>query len=140
LLNEAVVTYRGGETTMTRHHWLLVGACVALTGALACSTPTEPHKQIGKAELAVRSAQEEPGATDAAGLELRMAQEKLERAKTALHEEDYAKAERLAEEASVDAELGRVKAQSDSADKSAAELQDAIQSLRGEAQRGSRMP
>ena len=124
---------------MKRHHWVLAGACIALTGALACSTPTEPQKQIGKAELAVRSAQEEPGATDAAGLELRMSQEKLERAKTALRDKEYDKADRLAEEAAVDAELGRVKAQSDSAEKSAAELQDAIQSLRGEAQRGARM-
>ena len=124
---------------MTRHHWVMAGAGAALAGALACSTPTEPQREIGKAELAVRSAQEEPGATDAAGLELRMAQEKLERAKTALRNEDYDKADRLAEEAAVDAELGRVKAQSDAAEKSASELEQAIQSLRGEAQRGARM-
>jgi uncharacterized protein DUF4398 len=122
---------------MTRHGLLFAGACALALGA--CSTPQQPAKEIGKAELAVRSAQEEPRSSEASGVELRMAQEKLERAKTALHDEEYDKAERLAEEASVDAELGRVKAQSDDAEKSAAELQAAIQSLQGEAQRGARM-
>jgi len=121
---------------MTLHRWVLVGAAAA--SLFACASPRQSEKEVGKAELAVRSAEEER-ATEAAGLEMRMAREKLERAKIALRDEDYDKAERLAEEAAVDAELGRVKAQSDTAEKSAAELEAAIQSLRGEAQRGARV-
>ena len=106
----------------------------------ACSTPTEPAKDIGKAELAVKNAEQEKSAQEAAGLEMTMAREKLERAKTALRDDDYEKAERLAEEASLDAELARVKAESQSAQTAALELERSIQSLRGEAQRGASMP
>ena len=116
-------------------HRLALAGMFAMSGLLGCAAPTQPAREIGKAEVAVRSADEE-NATEAAGLEMRMAREKLERAKTALREEEYDKAERLAEEASVDAELARVKAQSDSAQSAAVELQTAIQSLRNEAQRG----
>ncbi|HTO54554.1 MAG TPA: DUF4398 domain-containing protein [Myxococcota bacterium] len=122
---------------MKRHGWLLAGA--SALALAACSTPQQPAKEVGKAELAVRSAQEEPRSSEAAGAEVRMAQDKLERAKVALHEKNYDKAQRLAEEASVDAELGRVKAQSDDAAQSAAALEAAIQSLQNEAQRGARM-
>jgi uncharacterized protein DUF4398 len=112
-------------------------ALAGVAGLLACAAPREPAKQIGAAETAVKSAEQERAAPEAAGLELTMAREKLERAKTAMRDKDYDKAERLAEEAAADAELGRVKAQTDSAQKSADELSNAIQSLRGEAQRGA---
>ena len=122
---------------MKRHAWVFA---LAAAGALACSTPTEPAKDIGKAELAVKNAEQEKSAQEAAGLEMTMAREKLERAKTALRDDDYEKAERLAEEASLDAELARVKAESQSAQSAALELERSIQSLRGEAQRGASMP
>ena len=122
---------------MKRHAWVFA---LAATGALACSTPTEPAKDIGKAELAVKTAEQEKSAQEAAGLEMTMARDKLERAKTALRDDDYEKAERLAEEASLDAELARVKAESQSAQSAVVELERSIQSLRGEAQRGASMP
>lgn len=116
-------------------HRLALAGMFALSGLLGCAASNEPAREIGKAEVAVRSADEE-NATEAAGLDMRMAREKLERAKAAMRDEEYDKAQRLAEEASVDAELARVKAQSESAQSAAAELQTAIQSLRNEAQRG----
>ena len=122
---------------MKRHAWVFA---LAAAGALACSTPTEPAKDIGKAELAVKTAEQEKSAQEAAGLEMTMARDKLERAKTALRDDDYEKAERLAEEASLDAELARVKAESQSAQSAVVELERSIQSLRGEAQRGASMP
>lgn len=109
---------------------------LAFAGALACSTPSEPTKDIGKAELAVKNAEQEKSAQEAAGLEMSMARDKLERAKIAMRDDDYEKAERLAEEAALDAELARVKAESQSAQSAALELERSIQSLRGEAQRG----
>jgi len=122
---------------MKRHAWVFA---LATAGALACSTPTEPAKDIGKAELSLKNAEQEKSAQEAAGLEMTMAREKLERAKAALRDDDYEKAERLAEEASLDAELARVKAESQSAQTAAVELERSIQSLRGEAQRGASMP
>ena len=122
---------------MKRHAWVFA---LAAAGALACSTPTEPAKDIGKAELSLKNAEQEKSAQEAAGLEMTMAREKLERAKAALRDDDYEKAERLAEEASLDAELARVKAESQSAQTAAVELERSIQSLRGEAQRGASMP
>jgi Domain of unknown function (DUF4398) len=115
-------------------------AALAFAGALACSTPTQPAKEIGKAEVAVKSAEQDNQTQQAAGLEMTMAREKLERAKTAMRDGDREKAERLAEEAEVDAELARVKAESQSAQSAALELERSIQSLRGEAQRGASMP
>jgi len=126
---------------MKRHGQVFALALAgAFVGALACSTPSQPVKEIGKAEVAVKSAEQENQAQQAAGLEMTMAREKLERAKTAMREDDYDKAQRLAEEAAVDAELARVKAQSQSAQSAALELERSIQSLRGEAQRGASMP
>ena len=122
---------------MIRNSLLLAASGVAAAFLMGCAAPREPVKEIGKAETAVHSAEQERGASDAAGLELTMAREKLDRAKTALRDKDYDKAERLAEEAAADAELGKVKAQSDAAQKSVTELESAIQSLRGEAQRGA---
>jgi hypothetical protein len=70
-------------------------------------------------------------------LELRKAQEKFAQAETAMRNEEYLKARRLAEEALVDARLAESKANSEMARRNAAELQKTIESLRAEAQRGS---
>src|SRR5262245_6148250 len=122
---------------MTRYGFGGVLACAAL---LACAAPTAPVHEIGKAESEVKSAEQEKNTQEAAGLEMTLAREKLERAKAALRDGDEEKSERLAEEAAVDAELARVKAQSESAQSAALELERSIQSLRGEAERGAEMP
>jgi len=113
---------------------LVAGACLA-----ACGTPREPVRQIGHAEVAVQSAREEH-AGETAGADLAMASDKLDRAKAALRQKQYDRAERLAEEASADAELARVKAESDSAQKDAKKLQTTTRELRDEAERGASMP
>jgi hypothetical protein len=117
-----------------------IGGVLALAGLFACAAPTAPVHEIGKAEVAVKSAEQENKTQEAAGLEMTMAREKLERAKAALRDGDDEKAQRLAAEAEVDAELARVKAESESAQSAALELERSIQSLRGEAQRGADMP
>ena len=127
---------------MTRHgaRHGAVFAALAAAGVLACAAPTAPVREIGKAESAVKSAEQENQTQEAAGLEMQMARDKLERAKTALRDGDREKAQRLAEEAQLDAELAQVKAESESAQNAALELERSIQSLRGEAQRGANMP
>jgi len=126
---------------MNRHRkvWLPALGAVAAAGLVACAAPREPVRQIGQAEIAVKSA-EQQSANPQSSADLKMANDKLERAKTALHQSDYDKADRLAEEASVDAEVARVKAESDSAQKDATQLEATIQQLRDEARRGAESP
>jgi len=119
--------------------WTLAGACV-LCASLGCANSRDPAtRDLGKAEVSVQSAERAP-ATETTGLEMKLARDKLERAKAAMADKDYEKADRLAEEANVDAELARVKAESEAAQNSASELEAAIQTVRGEAQRGARVP
>lgn len=108
---------------------------MALVAAGCAGTPP-PTEKVEVAEAAVRQA-DTRGAADAAALELRLARDKLERARIAMAEERYVTARRLAEQAQVDALLAEAKAQSAAALASAREMQDSIESLRGEAQRAS---
>jgi len=112
------------------------GLALLLTlGPIGCSTPRKPAQEIEKAELAINTADVSP-TPDVASLELRLAREKLERAKTALDEKEYDQARRLAEQAQVDAQLAEAKAESAAARESAVELEHTINSLRNEAERG----
>jgi hypothetical protein len=112
---------------------LVLGALAI--AAAGCSAPRGPAQEIEKAELAVRTADTE-GATSAADLEMWLARDKLERAKEALNDKDYDRAKRLGEQASVDAEVAMAKADSESARAAASELENAIRTLRDEADRG----
>lgn len=103
---------------------------------VACSTPTKPAQEIEKAELAIKTADGSPMPA-VASLELQLAREKLDRAKTALADEEYGQARRLAEQAQVDAQLAEAKAESEAARASAAELEQTIDSLRNEAERAA---
>jgi hypothetical protein len=107
---------------------------VALVAA-GCGT-TPPTEKVEVAEAAVRQA-DTRGAGEEAALELRLARDKLERARVAMADERYVAARRLAEQAQVDALLAEAKAQSAAALESAREMRDSIESLRGEADRAA---
>jgi hypothetical protein len=107
----------------------------AVLAAAGCAG-TPPTEKVEVAEAAVRQADTRGAAEDAA-LELRLARDKLERARVAMADERYVTARRLAEQAQVDALLAEAKAQSAAALESAHEMRDSIESLRGEAQRAS---
>jgi hypothetical protein len=104
--------------------------------AVGCAGTPPPTEKVEVAEAAVRQA-DTRGAAEAAALELRLARDKLERARVAMAEERYVAARRLAEQAQVDAQLAEAKAQSAAALTSAREMQDSIESLRGEAERAA---
>lgn len=93
-----------------------IGGLLPLTLLLvACAgAPKEPPRdEIASADLAYNRALETEAAEFAA-LEMRMAQDKLQQARSITAEEDrgqYEKAERLAEQAAVDARLAEVKAE-----------------------------
>jgi hypothetical protein len=111
-------------------------AAVALALAAAgCSAPRGPEQEIEKAEMAVRTATQ-TGVPESAALDMRLARDKLERAREALAEEDYERAKRLGEQASVDAQVAMAKSDSEAAREAAQELERSIQTLRDEAERG----
>ena len=104
---------------------------VILTG---CSSVPEPVAEMASARTAVRSVQD----TDAAELSpvlLDRAKTKTQRAESAMRDENYAEARRLAEEALADAELARAQADALIATRNAEELEESIKVLRGEIDR-----
>ena len=78
------------------------------------------------------------GGSEYASVEMRSAQEKMDRASRAMGKEDYEEARRLAEEAQADARLAEKKAQSAKAEKAAGVTQDDIRVLREEMNRKTR--
>jgi hypothetical protein len=69
--------------------------------------------------------------------ELRMASDKLEAARRAMREEKYGEARRLAEQATVDAQLAEAKARDAQSQQTAREMRANIESLRREAERAT---
>jgi hypothetical protein len=94
---------------------------------------------MAKAEMAVRQAGESPVPQEASA-ELQVARDKLLAAQKALDDDDYEEARRLAEQATVDAQLAQAKANSAQTQQEAVELRKAIDALREEAVRPTVTP
>jgi uncharacterized membrane protein YccC len=111
------------------------GSCAAaialLLLAAGCSTHRQPIAAIAKAELAVKEADQSP-ATYQADPDLRLAREKLAKARERLDDDDDEQARWLAEEALVDAQLAEVKAESAEARAAAAQTRTSIETIRNE--------
>ena len=100
-----------------------------------CGTPgTQPMEKIANAELAINQAQDRK-AQELAPLELRYAEDNLQKAKAAQQNGDYEQARRFAEQAIVDAELAEYKAESETARQTTKEMRDSIDALRQETNR-----
>ena len=110
--------------------YLAAGACatVILGGCASVPAPTE---QIAVSKSAINNAVSAGGA-EYAPVEMRSAQDKLDRANRAMAKEDYDEARQYAEQAQADARLAEQKANSAKARKSAAVMQDDIRVLREE--------
>lgn len=113
---------------MTRRqvHWRLT-ALPLLASALAlaaCAEPQPPTAEIQNAREAIARAQEN-GAETLAPQPLQMAEEKLNRAQTAVAQEDMRTAEYLAEEAAVDADLAGTTSNAQRVANTASELRGA---------------
>ena len=114
--------------------WLMPLAIVLALALSACGTPRRPIESVSKAEAAVQAA-DSGKAAEHAPLELDMAREKLARAEQALDDGDHERAQRLADQALVDALLADAKAQSQTSRENAQALQSSIQTLRQETER-----
>jgi hypothetical protein len=110
--------------------------CAAVVIAGCASTPP-PTEQMAVSKSAIANAVA-AGGSEFAPVEMRAAQEKMDRAQRAMQKEDYGDARWLAEEAQADARLAEKKAQSAKAQKAAVVMQDDIRVLREEIDRKSK--
>jgi hypothetical protein len=121
----------------TRGRTLLAAAAgIAAAVASGCASVPPPKAELAVSEAAVAKAQE-ARAYEFAPLQFNAAQEKLMNAKLAMEREEYETARQLAEQAEVDANLAYYSARNALAQRSAAELQQSIETLRKELQPGS---
>ncbi len=114
-------------------------AAVACLAAACGSTPERPVEDLARAEAGIRQA-EQGGAERYGAMELQGARDKLERARTAADDGEMAEAERLAEEAALDADLAAAKTRSRKAQVAVRQVEDSIAMLREEIQRGRTQP
>ena len=110
---------------------LLLGA-----GLAACASVPPPESQMGKADLALRKA-EQADAAHYAPLEMRVARTKLEAARAAMRENENLEARRLAEQAKLDALLASATTQTAQRREAAEAIRTDIEALRAEAERAS---
>jgi hypothetical protein len=115
-----------------------VGAIGCTVVAIAgCASAPPPTEQMAVSKAAVANAVSAGGA-EYAPVEMKLAQDKMDRARRAMEKEDYENARWLAEEAQADARLAEKKAQSAKAQKAAIVMQDDIRVLREEINRKPR--
>ncbi len=108
---------------------MMLLSLLALT-ACAPKVPA-PDSQVSLATSAITQA-ESIGAYDSAPIELKSAREKLNQAKLAMQKKDNLSAQRLADEAIVDANLAQAKARTAKSRKAVAELKENIRTLQEE--------
>lgn len=112
----------------------LAAAALLLIAGCASNEAQPPQADLARAELAIEQAVS-ADATEYAPLPLREARLKLDQARTAMDGERYATAGRLAEEASVNAQLALAEAQTQRAQQIAQENLRGVQTLQQELQR-----
>lgn len=117
---------------------LLGGAAIALTVA-ACASGPIPNEKIALARQSVQRA-EQAGATELAPVELTTARDKLQGAEKAAADHDARRADHLAEQANVDAQLAEATAQEHRSHKAEMELEASLQALRQEASQSEPPP
>ena len=120
------------DSSITRFLLILLLA----TGLGACASVPPPESQMGKADLALRKA-EQADAAHFAPLEMRTARTKLEAARAAMREDENLEARRLAEQAKLDAILAEATAHAAQRQEAADTIRADIEALRAEAERAS---
>jgi hypothetical protein len=111
----------------------------AMSGMLllaACASTPPPTQALQAAELAIGNA-EQARVADYASPELSEAREKMAAAKAAVHEENMEKAQRLAEQARVDAELALAKSGTGRANTVNDEMRKSTETIKQEMQRNT---
>lgn len=109
--------------------------CSVATAFWGCASKgVPPLKNITDAELAIKMAKESSASVNAP-LEVRIAEEKLQKARESAKKEDYISAQRLADEAVMDAKFAEVKSQTQKIKNMESELRESIETLQNEVNR-----
>lgn len=111
-------------------------AAASLLALAACASTPPPTDELTRAENAIKRA-EEARVADYASPELTSAREKLVAARDAVTREDMTAAARLANQASLDAEVATAKAQAAKAEANIAEMKKANAAIQQEAERNA---
>lgn len=111
-------------------------AAFALLAGGCASSPDRPIERLARAEQGIEAA-EQSGAREYGATALDRAQTKLVRARLAADQGEHEKAERLAHEAELDAELAAAQASRSKAEEALREVQASITTLREEIERSS---
>ncbi|MEG1041731.1 MAG: DUF4398 domain-containing protein [Pseudomonas sp.] len=111
---------------------LALGSGLVLAGCAG----KPPSEQYAVTQSAVNSAVS-AGGTEFAAVEMKAAQDKLKQAEIAIHDEQYADAKRLAEQAEWDARVAERKAQAAKAEKAVQDAHEGVQDLREEGMRST---
>jgi predicted metal-dependent hydrolase len=115
---------------------MIVIAAFGLAATAGCaSTGERPDAQLATAQANIEQAQQ-AGANQHAAQPLSSAREKLSAAQVAVSRDEMIVAERLAEEAALDAELAGAMARNRKAELAVEELNETIEVLRDEIARG----
>ena len=117
-----------------RSHAMLLALACTLALAAGCASAPAPTEQMAVSKSAVSNAVA-AGGPEYAAVEMKSAQDKMDRANRAMAKEDYDVARSLAVEAQADARLAEKMAQSGKAQKAAAVMQDDARALREELNR-----
>jgi hypothetical protein len=109
---------------------------VIVIGLAACASTPIPNEKIAVAKASVQRA-EQSGAPEFAPVEMAAARDKLARAETAATDREAEPANRLAEQANIDAQLAEATAQQQRSHKAAVEFDASMQTLRSESMRNT---
>jgi hypothetical protein len=122
-----------------RYQWYRTFGAIGFAAVFiaGCASIPPPTEQMAVSKSALANAVS-AGGSEYAPVEMRTAQEKMDRANRAMAKEDYENARWLAEEAQADARLAEKKAHSAKAQKAASVMQDDIRVLREEINRKSK--
>lgn len=107
----------------------------ALALLAGCSASQATKDTVARSETAVMQAQQALGNSESGAMELQAARNTLDQAKAAVKDGDDERAVRLAQEATLSAELATSKSRTASVQKVADEVRATIQTLRQEAER-----
>jgi hypothetical protein len=111
--------------------------CAAVViGLAACASTPIPNEKIAVAKASVQRA-EQSGAPEFAPVEMAAARDKLARAEKAATDREAEPANRLAEQANIDAQLAEATAQHQRSRKAAMEFDASMQTLRSESMRNT---
>lgn len=124
--------------SITPIHFFLLLSSAVLLSACASAPPEKPEDAMSTAQYAITQAHREVG-QDTQSVALYEAEKKLGQARSLTSkpdatEEDYLKARRLAEAATLDAHLAQARAEARQAQARQAELEETLETLREEIQ------